>query len=82
MNPPRVFEEGTVTLVVGPQGCSIYAGPNEVRLFSGVELKAEEGGRPPELVIRFQYSHDKEVSIQMDAERRLVRALGWPGVAR
>ena len=82
MDSPRVFEEGTVTLVAGPQGCSVYAGSNEVRLFSGIELVAEEGGRPPRLVIRFQRSHDEEVSLQLDAERRLIRALGWPEVAR
>jgi hypothetical protein len=80
MDKPRVFEEGTVTLVVGPQGCSVYVGANELRMFSEIELKL--GGSSPSLKLQFQRSHDEKVALELDEERRLAQSLSWADVHR
>jgi len=82
MDRPKVFEEGTVTLVVSPGGCSMYAGSNEIELFNEIELEVRNEGRPPKLKLRFQQSHDEEMSLRIDAEKRLFRALSWPDILR
>ncbi len=82
MNRPRVFEEGTITLVAGPQGCSVYIGASELQMFSEVELKLEDGNSVPKLELQFQRSHDKKVALRLDEECRLAQSLSWANVHR
>lgn len=80
MERPRVFEEGTITLVASPQGCSVYVGANEIRMFSAVELKFEEGDPSPTLILKLQRSHDQEVALKLDEENRLIQSLSWVNI--
>jgi hypothetical protein len=82
MDKPRVFEEGTVTLVIGSQGCSVYVGANELQMFSEIELKLGEGNSLPLLKLQFQRSHDEKVALKLDEERRMAQSLSWANVCR
>lgn len=70
---PRVFQEGTVTIVVGPDGVRTYVGTSEVRSVSHVVVDAGEDGR--------------KVGITVDSSEedlRLIRSVPWiqPSVRR
>lgn len=82
MDRPKVFEEGTVTLVAGPRGLSLYVGSHELQMFSEVELRFGDGKPVPTLKLRFQRSHDEEVRLKLDEERRTASSLPWADVSR
>lgn len=82
MNSPRVFEEGTVTLVLGPGGCTVYAGAKEIGMFESVAADSgQESGRPS-VEIRFGKSHDQDVAMRIEESARTAKTISWVRVVR
>ena len=80
MDAPRVFEEGTVTIVLGSGGCSVFAGAREVGMFESVTASVEPG-RAPSVELRFARSHDRDVSVKIEESVRTVRTIPWVAVS-
>jgi len=79
---PRVFEEGTVTLVLGPEGCTVYAGSKEVMMFESISVETgRESGRPS-VEIKFGKSHDQEVAMRIEESTRTAKTIPWIKVVR
>lgn len=63
---PRVFQEGTVTIVLSPDGVRAYVGANEVPTMSRVEAAASDEG----VQVRMTVDESEE-------DLRLVRSVPW-----
>lgn len=77
MTEPRVFQPGTITVVVNGTDRRVYVGAAEVKLFSSMSLivNAERGEQA--ISIEFKPSSDPEEKLRAEEEKRLIAALGW-----
>lgn len=82
MDVPRVFEEGTVTLVLGPGGCAVYVGAKEVRMFESVSANAGQEPGLPSVEVKFGRSHDQDVAMRIEESVRTAKTVPWVTVSR
>ena len=66
---PKVFEDGTLTVVFGSNGCSVYAGQKRIELLQGVTL-GYDSDKGPVAEVRFLKSHDPETARKIEEEVR------------
>lgn len=76
---PRVFEDGAVTLVLGSNGAALYAGAHRVTTFSSVRADVGEDGSV-RMEVRFSRSHDPDVGLRIEENKRLLGPFPWATV--
>lgn len=75
---PRVFEEGTITLVFNQGDCSLFAGAQEVASFERISVSCSEPDLKPELIITFNdESKDEADMIKIEEAKRTLRTIKW-----
>ena len=79
---PAVFEEGSVTIVASPGGCSVYVGSVELEMLSGSVVEDPGGGAAPKVKLIIQKSHDEETRLRLDEELRIAKSVPWIEVER
>lgn len=82
MDKPAVFEDGTVTVVVGPNGSSVFVGAAELEMLSGVLVEDPMNGNAPRVKLTILKSHDPEVELRLDEELRIAKSVPWIEVER
>jgi len=70
-NGPRVFEEGTITQVIGAEGSNIYVGSLHIKYVEKVEITT--GGENPVVKIKFQSGRSRDIEENV----RLAKTLPW-----
>jgi len=81
MDAPRVFEEGTVTIVLGPGGCTVYAGAKEIEMFEHARAESRSG-QTPLVELKFARSHEQDVDLRIEESARTARTIPWVVVSR
>lgn len=74
--PPKVFQSGTVTLVVGPTGTRVYVGASEVTMIGSVKVDMDV----VEVFMRRPSTEGEH--LRLDEEVRLTRSCGLLKVRR
>lgn len=77
MTEPRVFQPGTVTVVVNGTERRVYVGAAEIKLFNSLSMivNAEMGEQA--VSVEFKPNPDPEAQLRAEEEKRLIAALGW-----
>jgi hypothetical protein len=71
---PRVFEEGTITQVIGANGFNLYAGSLHIKYVERVEITT--GGENPVVKIKFQSGRSRDIEENI----RLAKTLPWVNI--
>ena len=74
---PKVFEDGTVTIVVGQEigSCSIYINSMEIKYVTSCNVISDNINQ--KISIKFLKSDDKNLSMKIEESIRIVKILQW-----
>ena len=70
---PRVFEEGSLTLVINQDGVRLYSGTHEINYIKEINTNHDPDSNDVE--IKFKYDNNSDVSLKIEENKRLVRTL-------
>lgn len=74
---PRVFEEGTLTVVTSHGGCSVYVGQTKIELYGKVKINFDSESGQPIVELEFQRSHEPQITQKIEEESRAARRIPW-----
>ncbi len=80
MDRPKVFQQGTLTVVLGPTGLRLYAGATELPDVESVAFATGVGDLVPLAVLKFLRSPDPEVDRRLEEQERAAKSVRWPGL--
>jgi hypothetical protein len=80
VNPPRVFADGTLTVVMGPEpwpdSIQVYAGPHKLSLVRRVRASVGENATEVEVSLA-PLTGNQQQDLKTEQEARLLAALRW-----
>jgi hypothetical protein len=74
-DPPRVFENESLTLVLNKDNCRLYFGSNEVCLSKQVNVSTSKEGNKIEII--FPFASNEEENLKIEENMRIIRAITW-----
>jgi hypothetical protein len=91
MSTPKVFAEGTLTIVIGsetwPPSISVYAGPHEIRMLKALKFKVgiqditKDDIANGEAILPAQ-TEKEDVNLQIEQEARMLSPFKWMTILR
>jgi len=85
MSSPKVFAEGTLTIVVGPEpwpeSIQIYSGSHKIMKASGIQLKIAPGMTDGAIMFPAKTSQN-DSDLEIEQESRLLAGLRWLAVQK
>lgn len=81
MSLPKVFAEGTLTVVIGsepwPESMQVYAGPHKLNLVMAASVSAAADAPTAGEIALAPRTGRPETDLQIEQEARLLAALKW-----
>jgi hypothetical protein len=71
---PKVFTDGALTLSFNEDGIKVYVGIHEVRYLDQIKLEIDV---LPKLEVTFRKPENKEETLRIDENRRIVKMIKW-----
>lgn len=85
MTLPRVFSEGTLTVVIGldswPNSMQVYAGPHKLETLEGLKIDIHKTKTTGEILLPSSVGEDNE-DLTVEQEERLLSMFKWIRVRR
>jgi hypothetical protein len=75
-NGPRVFEEGTITQVIGPDGFNLYIGALCIKHIQSIQTTIDTQSGERLIKIRFRNTIEREIR-EIEENVRIAKTLSW-----
>ena len=74
---PRVYEDGTVTIVIGQElgSCSVHVDSMEIGYLTSIEVISDQ--LTQKVHMKFAKSDDRDLSMKIEESVRIAKTLPW-----